>query len=81
MEYWRRVEEHEKTQLREFYLEEMQRVCPEWVQVHEAGAMKADFDYVVNLVSLGATVTFEYWLKQLEQEQEPLAFRQAMGHF
>ncbi|KAF3049851.1 hypothetical protein E8E11_008748 [Didymella keratinophila] len=81
MDYWRRIEEHEKTRLREFYLEEMQRVCPEWVQIHEAGVMKADFDYAVNIDSLGATVAFEYWLKQLEYGQEPLAFRQAMGQF
>lgn len=78
-DYWRRVEEHEKTQLREFYVEEMQRVCPEWIQVHEAGAMKADFDFAVNTVSLGATVAFEMWLKRVEQDQEPLAFRNSMS--
>jgi hypothetical protein len=30
-DYWHRVEEHEKTQLRKFYLEEMQQSCPGWV--------------------------------------------------
>lgn len=43
--------------------------------------MKAYFDYAVNTISLGATVAFEYWLKQLERDQEPLAFRKAMQQF
>lgn len=81
MDYWRHVEEHEKTQLREFYLKEMQRVCPEWVQIHEAGVVGADFDFAVNTVSLGATVAFELWLKQVEQGQKPLEFRDAMCKF
>lgn len=41
--------------------------------------MKADFDYAVNTVSLDATVAFELWLKQVEQDQKPLALRKAMG--
>lgn len=78
-DYWRRIEEHEKTQLRKYYLEEMQRVCPEWARVHKAGAIKADFDFAASIVALGATVDFELWLKQVEQDQVPLAFRSAMG--
>ncbi|KAF1365031.1 hypothetical protein EJ07DRAFT_97957, partial [Lizonia empirigonia] len=78
-DYWRRIAEHEKTQLWEFFLEEMGRVCPEWIQVHKAGALKAEFAFAVDIVTEGATVNFERWLKQVEEDDEPLAFRAAMG--
>ena len=61
-DYWQRVEKQEKTQLRKFYLEEMQRVCPEWIHVHKTGSVKAHLDFMVHLVPLGATVVFERWL-------------------
>lgn len=70
-DYWRRIEEYEKTQLRIFFLEEMQRNCPEWIQVHRTGTMKADFEYAVDTVAMGATVHLELWLKQVKQGQDP----------
>ncbi|KAJ4380835.1 hypothetical protein N0V86_004197 [Didymella sp. IMI 355093] len=79
MDYWRRIEEYKKTQLHKFYLEEMQRVCPEWVQIHKTEVVKAGFDFAVHTVSLGTTVAFELWLKQTEQDQEPFAFRDTMS--
>lgn len=81
--YWRLIEEHEKTQLQAFFLDEMQRVCPEWMQIHQAGSLEADFDLAVNTVALpaGATDHFERWLGQVEQGAEPLNLRSAMNQY
>ena len=81
--YWRLVEEHEKTQLRAFFREEMQRVCPKWMQSHQAGSLKADFSLAVDTVALpaGATDHFERWLRQVEQGAKPLNLRSAMHQF
>ena len=29
----------------------MSRVCPEWVQIYRAGALKAEFDFAVYIVA------------------------------
>ena len=79
--YFRHFEDFEKTQLRSFFREEMQRVCPEWMQCHQAGSLKADFNLAVDTVALGATDHFERWLKQVEQGAEPLNLRSAMDQF
>jgi hypothetical protein len=45
--YYEQLEEYEKTQLRQCFLEEMERVCPEWVRVHNERKHKAYFEEVV----------------------------------
>jgi hypothetical protein len=34
--YLEHREDNEKTQLQKFFLEEMQRICPQWVQVYDS---------------------------------------------
>jgi aminoglycoside phosphotransferase (APT) family kinase protein len=81
-QYWRLVEDYGKTQLRAFFLEEMQQVCPEWMKFHQAGSLKADFSFAVDTVALpvpvGATDHFERWLEQVEQGAEHLNLRSTM---
>jgi hypothetical protein len=45
--YYEQLEEYEKTQLRQCFLKEMERVCPEWVRVHNERKHKAYFEEVV----------------------------------
>ncbi|KAF3004365.1 hypothetical protein E8E13_009823 [Curvularia kusanoi] len=45
--YFEHLEEYEKTQLRAFFLEEMQRECPEWVDIYRTSKMKVAFAEVV----------------------------------
>lgn len=47
--------------------------------MHKVGPLKADFAFAVDIVTGGATVDFERWLKQVGEDVEPLAFRAAMG--
>jgi aminoglycoside phosphotransferase (APT) family kinase protein len=81
-QFWRLVEDYGKTQFRAFFLEEMQRVCPEWMEFHRAGSLKADFSFAVDNVALpvpvGTTDHLERWLEQVEQGAEPLNLRSAM---
>ena len=45
--YYEHLEEYEKPKLRAFFMEEMQRACPEWVEVFQYNKMKADLAEVV----------------------------------
>lgn len=72
--------EYEKTQLRKFFVEEMQRLCPEWVEVHGASDVKADFVFAVSLVSersLGECV--DGWLNAVEKGEETESLRRTLG--
>ena len=45
--YYEHLEEYEKPKLRAFFLEEMQRACPEWVEVYRYNKVKAGLAEVV----------------------------------
>jgi hypothetical protein len=78
--YYENIEEYEKTQLREFFLQEMCRVCPEWVEVFETSAAKADFEFAVSVVALPDTgVPIDEWLEALEGDEAPFSLREHMG--
>jgi hypothetical protein len=38
--YLEHMEDYKKTQLQKFFLEEMQRICPQWVQAYESNKLK-----------------------------------------
>ncbi|EJD38206.1 kinase-like protein [Auricularia subglabra TFB-10046 SS5] len=45
--YDEHMREWEQTQLRGVFLAEMARVCPEWIEQHRAGLLRADFELAV----------------------------------
>ena len=65
------VNEEYKTQvkLRQFFLEEMQRICPEWVEVHKAGQLKVGFAQCVqHFGKAGDGKWIERWIDGVEKE-------------
>ncbi|KAJ4359051.1 hypothetical protein N0V95_002513 [Ascochyta clinopodiicola] len=66
--YYEHLEEHEKTQLRVFFLEEMHRTCPEWVGVYRHNKhMAASGDTVAVLGDLTNSEIIDEWLDAVEE--------------
>lgn len=66
--YVEHQEEYEMTQLRAFYFGEMQRVCPEWMEVYMNNKFKAAFADVVKC--LGECVSagmIDEWINRVEE--------------
>jgi hypothetical protein len=67
--YLRHLDEYEKTQLQTFFLEEMQRVCPEWVKWYKLGKLRAGLqDAVLNLGSPKVPCWGDDWLDAIESK-------------
>ncbi|KAH4039498.1 hypothetical protein HBI09_032810 [Parastagonospora nodorum] len=78
--YYDDLEDYEKTQLREFFLEEMQRVCPEWMEVFNESGLKADFECAVSFVAeQGAGADIDEWIAAVEEGTEPIELRKELG--
>ncbi|KAI4686261.1 hypothetical protein J4E81_008612 [Alternaria sp. BMP 2799] len=63
--------EEYKTQvkLQQFFLEEMQRICPEWVEVHRASQLKVGFEQCVqHFGKAGDGKYIERWIDGVERE-------------
>ena len=61
----------EKEQLRTFFLNEMEKIEPQWVQIHKDSAKMADFEMAVQLCdSLFRSKLVDEWLQHLEQGKE-----------
>ncbi|KAF1939528.1 hypothetical protein EJ02DRAFT_456829 [Clathrospora elynae] len=62
------MEEYEKTQLRNFFFEEMQRVCPEWVQVHRNSKLQTACSEVVSIFGEMIHANWvEGWIARVEK--------------
>jgi aminoglycoside phosphotransferase (APT) family kinase protein len=78
--YYEGVEEYEKTQLRELFLEEMRRVCPEWIEVFEASTLKADFEFACLVATTrGTGSSMDEWLDAVEKGEEAFNLREDLG--
>jgi hypothetical protein len=65
--YYEQLQEYEKTRLREFFFEEMVRVCSEWVQVYEASKRQRDFEEVVTFFGMAMMgMKIEEWVCKVE---------------
>lgn len=61
----------EKEQLRAFFLDEMEKIAPQWVQIHKTSAKLADFELAVQFCdSLFKSALVDEWLEHLEQGKE-----------
>jgi hypothetical protein len=66
--YVRHLEEYQNQRLWVFFLEEMGRVCPEWVRCHEEGKMKAGLEEVVAALGLPMSAPdIDAWLRCVEK--------------
>lgn len=45
--YWYALENYEKTRLRQYFLDEMRRLEPKWIEIFEASQVKRDFDHAI----------------------------------
>ncbi|KAF2240508.1 kinase-like protein [Trematosphaeria pertusa] len=67
-QYWDHMEEYEKTCLRQFFFEEMQRVLPEWVNALRESEVKADFELAMQY--LDNELLYQQisgWIEEVEQ--------------
>ncbi|KAH7385715.1 phosphotransferase enzyme family-domain-containing protein [Pyrenochaeta sp. MPI-SDFR-AT-0127] len=70
--YYEQLEEYQKTQLRRFFLEEMNRISPAWVQAYIGRKRKADFEQVVALFGVGSMgKAISKWLDAVEKGESP----------
>ncbi|KNG48669.1 kinase-like protein [Stemphylium lycopersici] len=66
--YYRRLDEYEKTQLWRFFLEEMQRVCPEWVRVYKSEELKVGLDQLLSCFGVGLyDEEIDRWMHNVEK--------------
>ncbi|KAI4625309.1 uncharacterized protein J4E87_005156 [Alternaria ethzedia] len=73
------VNEEYKTQvkLRQFFLEEMQRICPEWVEVHKAGQLKVGFEQCVqHFGKAGDGKYIDRWIDGVEREGSAMLLKE-----
>jgi aminoglycoside phosphotransferase (APT) family kinase protein len=81
MAYREGVEDYEKARLRAFFVDEMRRVCPEWVRVYEESGVKADFEFAVAIVGVrGRGEVLDEWIEAVEAgEGDVFGLRAEMG--
>jgi aminoglycoside phosphotransferase (APT) family kinase protein len=81
--YYDDIEDYEKTELREFFLQEMQRVCPEWIDVFEESELKADFEFAVSVATTrGCGKMMDKWIAGVvENGETPFDLRARMGQY
>jgi hypothetical protein len=78
--YFEGLENYEKTRLRDLFLEEMERACPEWLEIFESSGVKADFEFAVGVVTMqGIGEVLDEWIEALEQGGEPIDLREELG--
>ena len=66
--YYKHLADYEKTQLRTVFLEEMQRVCPDWVDVYKNNKPKATFREAVALFGDKSNAKIlDEWLGMIEE--------------
>ncbi|ESZ96404.1 hypothetical protein SBOR_3236 [Sclerotinia borealis F-4128] len=66
--YWIHLLEYESTMLRAVFLDEMQKIAPEWIEESTKGAVKADFEAAVQNCDSGWSVKcITAWLDALEK--------------
>ncbi|KAI4945917.1 hypothetical protein J4E91_007358 [Alternaria rosae] len=64
----RNAEYDTKVKLRQVFLEEMQRVCPEWVKVHQSNQLKVGFEQVVqHFGAAGDGKYIDRWIDEVEK--------------
>jgi hypothetical protein len=74
--YYERLEEYEKKQMRELFLSEMRRRCPEWVRVFETNKLKRDCEDVVEFFGMGMLdPQIEKWLDKVEKGETSKGIR------
>lgn len=76
--FWRHLQDYEKTRLRAFFFEQMERECPEWVKIHNESKLKADFELAVEFCpfELGYQMIAD-WLDEIESGKEPSSLKEA----
>lgn len=68
--YWETLEDFELTCLRRFFLDEMRRLEPGWIEVFEASEAKRDFELAVNQCDIEFSARYiEGWLDDFEAKK------------
>ncbi|KAF2275351.1 kinase-like protein [Westerdykella ornata] len=74
--YWEHLEHYEKTMLRQYFLDEMRRLEPKWIEKFNATQVKRDFDEAVLFCDDGfAAGDIKTWLDELATAEEPMNVR------
>lgn len=68
--YWETLEDFELTCLRRFFLDEMRRLEPGWIEVFEASEAKRDFELAMNQCDIDFSARYiEGWLDDFEAKK------------
>ncbi|KAL2196805.1 hypothetical protein P885DRAFT_37032 [Corynascus similis CBS 632.67] len=69
--FWEHLDDYELTQLRRVFLEEMERLQPEWVEIFESSQRQRDFDLAVSSCSDSFLIRrIRNWLDDMEKGVE-----------
>ncbi|KAI9814922.1 MAG: hypothetical protein M1826_002127 [Phylliscum demangeonii] len=60
--YWEQTMDYETTLLRPIFLDEMQRLCPDWVNVMRGSELRTDFEMAVSCLNEFRARTIDAWL-------------------
>jgi hypothetical protein len=71
--YQEHLQEYENQCLWNFFLEEMGRVCPEWVKVHQSNKVKVGLEDAVTCLGMPGSIRWR-------RKARPLACRQCVGN-
>jgi hypothetical protein len=69
--YYEHLEEYENQRLWSFFLEEMGRVRPEWIKVHQSSKVKVSLEDAVTCLGMPmASRDIDDWVDQVEEKGE-----------
>ena len=66
--YWDYLFNFEATKLRKVYLDEMRRLCPDWVEMMEKSKLEQDFDIAITAMDEAGAKTNRNWLDSMDDE-------------
>ncbi|APA16221.1 hypothetical protein sscle_16g109910 [Sclerotinia sclerotiorum 1980 UF-70] len=79
--FWEHLLEYESTMLRTLFLDEMQKIAPEWIEESTKGAGKADFEIAVQHCDGGWSVKrLTAWLDAIEKGENWSLRRNLYGY-
>lgn len=68
--YWQHLREYEHTKLRQYFLDEMRRLEPDWVEIFDSSAVKRDFHFAVECSNIGFLADpINEWLDDVDRNE------------
>ncbi|KAH8731052.1 kinase-like domain-containing protein [Phaeosphaeriaceae sp. PMI808] len=76
--YDEHVDQYETTRLWNYFLREMQRVCPEWIECYNKGQVRRTLEDIVFQFGMpGSSIEIDRWMDDVEQSIPPAVLERA----